>query len=241
MIVENGIKMLTEAQWHKKHRKILKRQRDKGVYRKWSTPHGMADAVFYREDQTRPYNKRELQVETRKKATERKEKKEQLEKEIESYLKRAAGVLDKMCPDPVDEDMICTNMDLLDEAKDELEYTRYVVIEKIPKRQKTLMDYAVTRCDEMMRYVEQLEADYKLHTAWQWLKAGRVVNDTAIALLLTYDMEECSSSWYYYRYTDTHSATKEEYNRLKELYIKKYGGWNKIDLEHTTYDGHKWW
>lgn len=241
MIVENGIKMLTEAQWHKKHRKILKRQRDNGVYREWRTPRGMADAVFYREDQTRPYNKRELQAEKRKKAAERKTKQKQLEKEVESQFNRVVGVLDKLCPDPVDEDTIYANMDLLDEAKDMLEYTRYAVIGKIPKRQKTLMDYAVTRCDEMMRYVEQLEADYKLHTAWQWLKAGRVVNDNAIALLLIYDMDGFSSEWYYYRYMDTHAATKEEYNRLKELYIKKYGGWNMIDLDHTTYDGHKWW
>ena len=48
MIVENDIKMLTEAQWNKKHRAILKLQRGKGMYREWRTPRGMADAVFYR-------------------------------------------------------------------------------------------------------------------------------------------------------------------------------------------------
>lgn len=116
-----------------------------------------------------------------------------------------------------------------------------MAIEKIPKRQKNLIDCAMTMRAEMVQRVEQLEADYKLHTAWQWLKVGSAVNDTAIAILFIYDMEEFSSSWYYYRYMDTHAATKEEYNRLKELYIKEYGGWNTIDLDHTTYDGHKWW
>lgn len=241
MIVENDIKMLTEAQWNKKHRAILKRQRGKGMYREWRTPRGMADAVFYRQDQTRPYNKRELQAEKRKKSAERKAKQEQLEKEMEFQFNRVVEVLDKMCPDPADEDMIYTNMDLLDEAKELLEYIRYVAIEKIPKRQKNLIDCAMTMHAEMVQRVEQLEADYKLHTAWQWLKAGRVVNDTAIAILLIYDIEGFSSEWYYYRYIDTHVATKEEYDRLKALYIATYGGWDEIDLEHTTYDGHKWW
>lgn len=27
--------------------------------------------------------------------------------------------------------------------------------------------------------------------------------------------------------------------RLKVDYIKKFGGWSEIDLDHTTYDGHK--
>ena len=26
-----------------------------------------------------------------------------------------------------------------------------------------------------------------------------------------------------------------------EMYIKKFGGWETIDLEHTEYDGHAWW
>ena len=62
MITVNGIEMRTEAQWAKRRRAVLKRQLKKGVSRCWKIPGGGdADATFYREDQTRPYNKRELQ------------------------------------------------------------------------------------------------------------------------------------------------------------------------------------
>ena len=62
MIDVNGVEMRTEAQWAQKYRAVLKRQIEKGVRREWYVPGGKtAEAVFYREDQTRPYNKRELQ------------------------------------------------------------------------------------------------------------------------------------------------------------------------------------
>ena len=62
MIDVNGVEMRTEAQWAQKYRAVLKRQLEKGVRREWYVPGGKtAEAVFYREDQTRPYNKRELQ------------------------------------------------------------------------------------------------------------------------------------------------------------------------------------
>ena len=67
MIEIDGVKYLTEAQWHKKHRAILKRQLEKGVWREWYiSPTRTKSAVFYREDQTRPYNKRELSAARRK-------------------------------------------------------------------------------------------------------------------------------------------------------------------------------
>ena len=36
-------------------------------------------------------------------------------------------------------------------------------------------------------------------------------------------------------------VSEEEYERLKELYIQKFGGWETIDLEHTDYNGQIWW
>ena len=68
MIIENGIELRTEAQWAEKHRAVLKRQRNKGVRREWYiTQRKTAEAVFYREDQTRPFNQRELRRARKKK------------------------------------------------------------------------------------------------------------------------------------------------------------------------------
>lgn len=67
MIEIDGVKYLTEAQWNKKHRAVLKRQREKGIQKEWYTsPTRSKSAVFYREDQTRPYNQRELSAAKRK-------------------------------------------------------------------------------------------------------------------------------------------------------------------------------
>lgn len=62
MIIIDGTEMRTASQWAKKRRAVLKRQEKKGLRRSWSIPGGdVASATFYREDQTRPYNKKELQ------------------------------------------------------------------------------------------------------------------------------------------------------------------------------------
>lgn len=61
MINDNGIELRTEAQWAAKHKAVLKRERGKGLMREWYiTQRKTAEAVFYREDQTRPFNQREL-------------------------------------------------------------------------------------------------------------------------------------------------------------------------------------
>ena len=63
MITVNGVDMRTEAQWAEKYRAVLKRQRGKGVRREWYiTQRKTAEAVFYREDQTRPFNQKELRM-----------------------------------------------------------------------------------------------------------------------------------------------------------------------------------
>lgn len=79
----------------------------------------------------------------------------------------------------------------------------------------------------------------ELMTAWQWLsRAKRVPTETAKAQPVDYtDI----GRWYYYKRMDTRPATDEEYERLKALYVEKFGGWEEIDLKNTTYDGQKWW
>ena len=53
--------------------------------------------------------------------------------------------------------------------------------------------------------------------------------------------KESEKEWYYYTAVQVSPVSDKRYDRLKALYIKLYGGWDTIDLEHTTYDGHAWW
>lgn len=83
------------------------------------------------------------------------------------------------------------------------------------------------------------EREEEIKTAWQWLaRERRVPLDGVEARPVDY---EDVGRWYYYQRKDTRPATDEEYERLKALYIEKFGGWNQIDLKTTEYDGHKWW
>ena len=45
----------------------------------------------------------------------------------------------------------------------------------------------------------------------------------------------------YYPIDCTTPVTSDEYEQLKTLYRKKYGGWLEIDLDHTDYDGSPWY
>ena len=47
--------------------------------------------------------------------------------------------------------------------------------------------------------------------------------------------------YYYYLERDTEPASGEEYERLKQAYIKEYGGWEHIDLDNTKYNGKPWY
>ena len=78
MIIIDGIEMRTAAQWAKKHRAVLKRQLKKGVYRTWNTPGGLVSADFYSEEQTRPYNKKELRRARKERRDLEKTRKERL-------------------------------------------------------------------------------------------------------------------------------------------------------------------
>lgn len=85
-------------------------------------------------------------------------------------------------------------------------------------------------------------------TAWQWLsREWRYPNADAVPVkrekrypVDIYNNEWDSSYWYYYRKKDTHIVTEEEYFKLKNAYVEKFGGWEKIDLKHTTYNGKAW-
>lgn len=89
--------------------------------------------------------------------------------------------------------------------------------------------------------------DLPLKTSWQWLSQDhRIPKDNAVAIGKTYkyywDYGQCDyHTWYYYPKKDTVPVDEAEYQRLKALYIKKFGGWNCIDLDNTTYTGKKWW
>lgn len=89
------------------------------------------------------------------------------------------------------------------------------------------------------------EEERRLQTAWQWLNfEKRAPVDGAQAVPKTYsswDTPDDSQTWYYYAKKDTRLLTDEEYQKLHDSYVAKFGGWAEIDLAHTTYDGHKWW
>ena len=87
-------------------------------------------------------------------------------------------------------------------------------------------------------------------TAWQWLALDRrKVKNKAIPISkknwildnFTQEFYEKDKEYYYYKGTDTEKVEDKEYNKLKDLYIKKFGGWQRIDLENTKYNGKKWY
>lgn len=87
-------------------------------------------------------------------------------------------------------------------------------------------------------------------TSWQWLAQDkRKVKDKAIPISkfnwlyddFRQEFYQEDTEYYYYSQYDTEKVTEEEYKKLKDLYIKKFGGWERIDLENTEYNGKKWY
>lgn len=195
MITVDGVEMRTEKQWAQKQRAVLKRQLTKGMRKEWHKPGGrLTSAVFYREDQTRPYNQREIR---RARSQRRK-----MEKTREARLS---------CK--------CCGEYFGREARYELE--------------NGLCDFC-----------------RKPHTAWQWLNYAHCApkaGEGPSGMRPRYwdpDTEEWKDSekeWYYYTDKQVSKISDKRFERLKALYIKAYGGWETIDLEHTEYDGHMWW
>lgn len=87
MIEVDGIELRTATQWEKKHRHVKKGQLDKGVERAWRSPNGNTTAMFYREDQTRPWAKKDVEAVNRKRRAEAKAKRDAAECE---RIERAA-------------------------------------------------------------------------------------------------------------------------------------------------------
>ena len=76
-------------------------------------------------------------------------------------------------------------------------------------------------------------------TSWQWLSRDRrkiIHGSEPVRRTGRYD-----NGYKYYPIDCTTPVTSVEYERLKKLYIKKYGGWLKIDLDHTDYEGSPWY
>lgn len=81
MIEVDGIELRTAAQWEKKHRHVKKGQLGKGVERAWRSPNGNTTAMFYREDQTRPWAKKDVEAVNRKRRADAKAKRDAEERE----------------------------------------------------------------------------------------------------------------------------------------------------------------
>lgn len=191
MIVIDGIEMRTEAQWARKNRAVLKRQLSKGLKREWRSSMGLESAIFYREDQTRQYNAKELRHARSMRRAKDAERKSRLScKCCGEYVGRDIG-RDKLC------------------------------------------DFCA-----------------KPHTAWQWMNykhfAPRKDAVPEGKRPIHWNPEtdtwvESEKEWFYYTAEQVVPVPEKRYERLKALYIKRFGGWETIDLEHTDYDGHAWW
>lgn len=193
----DGIEYLTENQWNKKYRAILKRQREKGKELEWYIDRKhKTSAIFYREEQTRPFNQKEMK-----------------------QVKKAAKIL----------------------------------------RDTRRARLSCKCCGEYFgKYAKwKLDGGYcefcgDRHTAWQWLRYGHRIpkegEEPHGCVPSFFDPEERSyvevengRVWYYYDADQTEPVDDKKYLELKQMYIEKFGGWDRIDLDHTTYNGRKWW
>ncbi len=104
--------------------------------------------------------------------------------------------------------------------------------------------------EEELEKEEQKRQEGIWKTSWQWLKEdNRKIVENSVPeerYNWIYDeasdsFEESSKAFYYYSEYDTIQVSQEEYKELKRQYIAKFGGWEKIDLEHTEYNGKKWY
>lgn len=87
-------------------------------------------------------------------------------------------------------------------------------------------------------------------TSWQWLAQDKKkVKDNSkpeerynwLYDRGTDSFEKAKKPFCYYSEYDTVEVSEEEYQELKDKYISRFGGWEKINLEHTDYDGRKWY
>ena len=111
-------------------------------------------------------------------------------------------------------------------------------------REKIAREKAAREAEEA--WEEEFRNDY--YTAWQMLSQTRRVpiDGQDFYRKKWWFKDEWEDEWfqsvyYYYDIKRSRRVSDEEYQQLKDLYVEKYGGWEKIDLDHTTYDGRAWW
>lgn len=120
--------------------------------------------------------------------------------------------------------------------------------ERIRTERRERRKFLKERREWVAEQIKREEGVWK--TAWQWLSEDqkKVENDSYPRRTRnlfynknTASFEEAKKPFYYYSEYDTVEISEEEYQELKRQYIAKFGGWEKIDLEHTDYDGKKWY
>lgn len=115
-----------------------------------------------------------------------------------------------------------SEFELYKKERNKENYERY----KIRKKEK----------EEEEKREAYLRAYNTLLTSWQWLyHCHREILENAEPIL-----NDCND-FYYYRKTETKEISEERFEELKLMYVEKYGGWKKIDLENTRYNGKKWY
>ena len=89
--------------------------------------------------------------------------------------------------------------------------------------------------EEEKKRIQWEEEHYPEHTAWQWLQQRKA------PLAGEKPHKDDYNNFYYYFKCQVGPITEERFEELKALYIKKFGGWETIDLENTSYNGCVWW
>lgn len=88
---------------------------------------------------------------------------------------------------------------------------------------------------DIVKYVNVNDICYYQHTSWQLLNWYHRIPMPGVKPMAD------DSGWYRYNGFYTWKVPDVLFNRLQELYIKKYGGWETIDLDNTSYNGSIWW
>lgn len=157
------------------------------------------------------------------------------EKNITDNLK-SLDYWHKNCRKPKDEECIIYMSDSIEDYIKNNFYKEYCFVEDTVQMSEDEKEYF------------SIKDEFK--TAWQWLAQDRrKVKDKSIPIYklnriyddFTQEFYQEDKEYYYYKGTDTEKVTDEEYKKLKDLYIKKFGGWERIDLENTKYNGKKWY
>ncbi len=128
-----------------------------------------------------------------------------------------------------------------------------MIPKKIREEEKRMKNEQAYNRRHEKKFMEEHPWWNEEHTSWQWLRLHHRIPinyDDGFGIVQGFDtftnesgevVEVRHSAWTYYKGRDTVAVTAKLYDHLKDLYIKKYGGWEKIDLDHTEYDGHIWW